>query len=235
MNVWDQDFWNDSCLKYQGWVERTLSEMAVFSFLEILDNLSKVGLEHFAFGTSPKSTCVYSRSTYKFLRTFGLYIYENFFHKLLDRVITSYECYSDKENCISIWRCCSNSKERIERHFGLIPMFLYQLRWNIEIGYYEQKIFWSHCSYMIRSSKNIELMLNLINISYSAMEIMPYQYPEFFEYWNQSVQDFWLALEKWIREDVFLWTFEKKLEKTVYIFKVLNSLLSKQNHQSQNL
>ena len=63
--------------------------MAVFSFLEILDNLSKVGLEHFAFGTSPKSTCVHSRSTYKFLRTFGLYIYENFFHKLLDRVITT--------------------------------------------------------------------------------------------------------------------------------------------------
>ena len=55
MNVWDQDFWNGSCLKYQGWVERTLSEMAVFSFLEFFDNLSKVGLEHFAFGTSPSN------------------------------------------------------------------------------------------------------------------------------------------------------------------------------------
>ena len=126
----------------------------------------------------------------------------------------------------------SRSQERL---FEVGIPTIERLRWNIEIGYYEQKIFWSHCSYMIRSSKNIELMLNLINISYSAMEILPYQYPEFFEYWNQSVQDFWLALEKWIREDVFLWTFEKKLEKTVYIFKVLNSLLSKQNHQSQNL
>lgn len=57
-------------------------------------------------------------------------------------------------------------------------------------------------------------MLNLINISYSAMKILPYQYPEFSEYRNQSVQDFWFALEKWIREDVFLWTFEKKIEKT---------------------
>ena len=39
---------------------------------------------------------------------------------------------------------------------------------------------------MVRSSKGIELMLNLINISYSAMKILPYQYPEFSEYRNQS-------------------------------------------------
>lgn len=95
--------------------------MAVFSFLEFFDNLSKVGLEHFS-----KINLCTSRSTYKFLRTFGLYISENLFNKLLDRVITSYECYSDKENCISIRRCCSNFKERIERHFGLILMFLYR-------------------------------------------------------------------------------------------------------------
>ena len=128
--------------------------------------------------------------------------------------------------------------EIIEKHFDLLPMFLYQLRWNIEIGYYEQKTFWSLCSYMVRSRKGIELMVNLVNISYSAMKILPYQYPEFSEYRNQSVQDFRFALGKRIREDVFLWTFEKKLEKaekSVDIFKVLDSLLSKQSHQSQNL
>lgn len=66
---------------------------------------------------------------------------------------------------------------------------------------------------MVRSSKGIELMLNLVNISYSVMKILPYQYPEFSEYRNQSVKDFWFALEKWIREDVFLWTFEKNSKK----------------------
>ena len=124
--------------------------------------------------------------------------------------------------------------EIIERHFDLLPMFLYQLRWNIEIGYYEQKTFWSLCSYMVRSRKGIELMVNLVNISYSAMKILPYKYPEFSEYRTQSVQDFRFALGKRIREDVFLWTFEKKLEKaekSVDIFKVLDSLLSRQNHQ----
>ena len=29
-----------------------------------------------------------------------------------------------------------------------IPLFLYSFRWNIEVSYYEQKTFWSLCSYM---------------------------------------------------------------------------------------
>jgi len=45
-----------------------------------------------------------------------------------------------------------------------IPMFLYSFRWNIEVSYYEQKTFWSLCSYMVRSRKGIEMLVNLINI-----------------------------------------------------------------------
>ncbi|MDE5824090.1 MAG: transposase, partial [Lachnospiraceae bacterium] len=47
-----------------------------------------------------------------------------------------------------------------------IPLFLYSFRWNIEINYYEQKTFWSLCNYMVRSHNGIELLVNLINISY---------------------------------------------------------------------
>ena len=32
---------------------------------------------------------------------------------------------------------------------------LYSFRWNIETSYYEQKTFWSLCSYMVRSCKGI--------------------------------------------------------------------------------
>ena len=39
-----------------------------------------------------------------------------------------------------------------------IPLFLYLFRWNIEVSYYEQKTFWSLCSYMVRSCKGIEMM-----------------------------------------------------------------------------
>lgn len=131
-----------------------------------------------------------------------------------------------------------NLPDSIEKHFDLLPMFLYQIRWNIEIGYYEQKTFWSLCHYMVRSSKGIEMMVNLINISYSAMKILPYKYTEFSEYQNQSVQDFRFALGKRIREDVFVWTFEKKLEKaekSEELLKALDSLIFNQKHQSQNL
>ena len=47
-----------------------------------------------------------------------------------------------------------------------IPLFLYSFRWNIETSYYEQKTFWSFCSYMVRSCKGMEMLINLINISY---------------------------------------------------------------------
>ena len=50
-----------------------------------------------------------------------------------------------------------------------IPLLLYSLRWNIETSYYEQKTFWSFCNYMVRSCKGIEMLVNLINISYCAM------------------------------------------------------------------
>ena len=39
-----------------------------------------------------------------------------------------------------------------------IPLFLYSFQWNIEVSYYEQKTFWSLCSYMVRSCKGIEMM-----------------------------------------------------------------------------
>ena len=50
-------------------------------------------------------------------------------------------------------------------------LFCYSFRWNIEVSYYEQqKAFWSLCSYMVRSRKGIETLVNLINIAYCAAE-----------------------------------------------------------------
>ena len=48
-----------------------------------------------------------------------------------------------------------------------IPLFLYSFRWNIETSYYEQKTFWSLCSYMVRSCKGIE-MLEIFRLAYSC-------------------------------------------------------------------
>ena len=61
---------------------------------------------------------------------------------------------------------------------------------GIEISYYEQKTFWSLCSYMVRSCKGIEMMINLINITYCGMKLLSYQDEKFSDYRDKSVQDF---------------------------------------------
>ena len=96
-----------------------------------------------------------------------------------------------------------------------IPLFLYSFRWDIEVSYYEQKTFWSLCSYMVRSRKGIEMLVNLINIAYCAMKLLPYQDEEFTKYRNESVQDFRFALSEKIRQEVFFATFVKKSESII--------------------
>lgn len=88
-----------------------------------------------------------------------------------------------------------------------VPLFCYGFRLNIEISYYEQKTFWSLCSYMVRSRKGIEMLVNLINITYSAMKILPYQDEAFSKYREESVQEFRFFLSEQIRQQVFFATF----------------------------
>ena len=112
-----------------------------------------------------------------------------------------------------------------------IPLFLYSFRWNIETSYYEQKTFWSLCSYMVRNSKGIEMLVNLINICYCAMEILPYQDEQFSEYRTKSVQEFLFELSQGIRSQIFLTNFVRNIEthiKSNVIIKALKQLIRQQ-------
>ena len=114
-----------------------------------------------------------------------------------------------------------------------IPLLLYNFRWNIETGYYEQKTFWSFCNYMVRSCKGIEMLVNLINISYCAMKILPYQNEHFFQYRTKSVQEFRFELSQGIRSQIFFATFVKNIEthiKSNAITKALKQLVCQQVH-----
>ena len=91
-------------------------------------------------------------------------------------------------------------------------MFCDTFRWKIEISYYEQKTFWSFCDYMVRSRKGIEMLVNLINISYCAMKILPYQDKYFSKYRTKSVQEFRFELSQEIRKQIFFATFVKNIE-----------------------
>ena len=112
-----------------------------------------------------------------------------------------------------------------------IPLLLYSLRWNIETSYYEQKTFWSFCNYMVRSCKGIEMLVNLINISYCAMKILPYQNEHFSEYRTKSVQEFRFELSQGIRSQIFLTNFVRNIEthiKSNAMTKALKQLIYQQ-------
>lgn len=114
-----------------------------------------------------------------------------------------------------------------------IPLFLYSFRWNIEVSYYEQKKFWSLCSYMVRSCKGIEMLVNLINISYCAMKLLPYQDEVFYKYQTESVQEFRSALSEQIRQQVFYAIFMEKVEtgiKSNALINALKQLIQKQGY-----
>lgn len=131
------------------------------------------------------------------------------------------------------WQEKSPLNQTGSSHMQLIPLFLYAFRWNIEVSYYEQKTFWSLCSYMVRSRKGIEMLVNLINITYCAMKLLPYQDSSFEKYQTESVQEFRFALSERIREQVFYAIFVKKLEtqiKSDAIIKALKQLVGQQGY-----
>ncbi len=105
----------------------------------------------------------------------------------------------------------------------LSPLMLYAFRWDIEVSYYEQKTYWSLCSYMVRSRKGIEMLVNLINITYCAMKLLPYQDETFSKYRAESVQEFRFALSEQIRQQVFLCHFRGK-SRNQYKIKRLNQM-----------
>lgn len=114
-----------------------------------------------------------------------------------------------------------------------IPVILYSFRWNIEVSYYEQKTFWSLCQYMVRSCKGIEMMINLINISYCAMKLLPQMDNEFKEYQNKSVQEFRFVLSEKIRQQIFYANFVKNIEnqiKSNALVKSIKSLIQQQGY-----
>ena len=131
--------------------------------------------------------------------------------------------------------CACQEKEPLNQtgsdRMKYIPLFLYSFQWNIETSYYEQKTIWSLCSYMVRSCKGIEMLVNLINICYCAMKILPYQDEQFSEYRTKSVQEFRFELSQGIRSQIFLTNFVRNIEthiKSNVIIKALKQLIRQQ-------
>ena len=88
-----------------------------------------------------------------------------------------------------------------------IPLCCYSFRWQIEVSYYEQKTFWSLCRYMVRSTHGIEMLVNLICTTYSAIRLLPFVDTTFAKYKGSSPQEFRFDLSQNIQEQLFLSNF----------------------------
>lgn len=98
----------------------------------------------------------------------------------------------------------ADEKIRCYSAWGMLPLGLFSLRWNIETSYYEIKTFWSFCNYMVRSVKGIERLTNLTCISYAAVRLLPYYSREFQEYQGQSPQEIRYQLGEKIRMNIII-------------------------------
>ena len=68
------------------------------------------------------------------------------------------------------------------------------------------------------------MLINLINISYCAMKILPYHDTAFSEYQDKSVQEFRFALSSQIREQIFYAYFVKNIESRIKSNRLINTL-----------
>ncbi|MGL5752509.1 MAG: IS701 family transposase [Paraclostridium sp.] len=80
---------------------------------------------------------------------------------------------------------------------------VYKLRWNIEVMFYQQKLFWSFGTYMVRSKVAIEKYINLIGIAYSSMILIPFISCAFEQYKFCSPQEIKHVFSEAIREELF--------------------------------
>ena len=110
---------------------------------------------------------------------------------------------------------------------------LYRVRWNIEVSYYEQKTFWSLEKYMVSGSNSIKLLINLINVAYSAMKILPYYDSKFSEFINDTPQELRMFISEKISNQIFfsiLGQKAKQLKNADAFLICLNQLVDRINY-----
>ena len=115
----------------------------------------------------------------------------------------------------------------------LYPLTLYRLRCNIEVGYYEQETSWSLEKYMVRGSNSIQLLINLINIAYSAMKILPYYNSKFSDFIDDTPQEIRMFISEKISNQIFISVIgreAKKLKNADVFLNCLNKLVDRLNY-----
>lgn len=114
-----------------------------------------------------------------------------------------------------------NSQPQMEHY---LPYFAYSLRWNIEVIFYQHKFFWSFGNYMIRNQPAIERYVNLLAISFTFVQVLPFVAPRFYEYQFQSPQTVKRVVADQLTQELIFDTFVKRLENNKIYFTVKNAI-----------
>ena len=99
-----------------------------------------------------------------------------------------------------------------EENRQFLPFACYSPRWNIETSYYESKTFWSLEEYRVRSREGIERLVNLENLAYSAMTLLPYSDESFSCYQSASAQETRFGIGQQIQASIIFSSFVESLE-----------------------
>jgi len=95
----------------------------------------------------------------------------------------------------------------------LMPLYIYSLRWNIEVMFYEFKTFWSFGKYMLRSKRGIENFINIMSISYAFAKLIPFADELFCDFSYESTQTIKYAFGEAIRKEIIFVQFVDFAEK----------------------
>lgn len=79
----------------------------------------------------------------------------------------------------------------------------YKIRWNIEVVFYQEKLFWSFGNYMVRGKISIEKYINLVGVAYSMVILLPFLCDTYSEIKFQSPQEIKHIVGEEIREELF--------------------------------
>ena len=111
-----------------------------------------------------------------------------------------------------------------------LPLSLYSIRWNIEVGYYEHKTFWSLVRYMLRRRCGIERLLNLICMAHASMRLLPYVDTRFARFKECSPQEVRMAISKQIQDELFLSRLADEASNTINSADILSVLRDMVKH-----
>ncbi|SNY27746.1 transposase, IS4 family [Orenia metallireducens] len=130
---------------------------------------------------------------------------------------------------INIFKSCDVEKTKYDNtDFKQLPLCAYNIRWNIEVIFYQHKFFWSFGNYMMRNKKAIERYVNLLAISYTFVLVLPFIDQKFDKYKFKSPQVIKRVVADKLTKELIFDSFVSSLESNkIYskVQKAINSFL----------